>query len=86
MQYVATAFRSTPAGFATLASITAELRLFSQWATTAELRNAALARAYDADRLTQALRGRLRYRSQSQSVLSTGCWTLIYPDRQTCCG
>ena len=43
---------------ATLASITAELRLFSQWATTAELRNAALARAYDADRLIQALRGR----------------------------
>ena len=43
---------------ATLTSITAELRLFSQWATTAELRNAALARAYDADRLTQALRGR----------------------------
>lgn len=43
---------------ATLASITAELRLFSKWATNAELRNAALARAYEADRLTQTLRGR----------------------------
>jgi iron complex transport system substrate-binding protein len=43
---------------ATLASITSELRLFSEWATNADLRNAALARAYEADRLTQALRGR----------------------------
>ena len=43
---------------ATLASITSELRMFSQWATSTDLRNAALARAYEADRLTQALRGR----------------------------